>query len=226
MFIGMDLNHDLRGLEASFSRNFYNGDGLDAVCQQRSDGYFLLTAPHATNRWEDGRRKFADQYTGAMVQLLGSIADQSWLATDGVSADWMYWGERTDPFKLALDALLDEGKYLVNIVGARARYGVDIHIGIGSDPREEELEMAEMIEDTFGDFNVVTGGQFNAASHKSVRTYARSTGSGGIQLELAPIMRDPVEHPDTAGEFALRFSELLATRSARCMSREEESALV
>lgn len=79
--------------------------------------------------------------------------------------------------------------------------------------------MAEMIEDTFGDFNVVAAGQFNAVGPKSVRTYARSTGSGGIQLELAPSMRDPLEHPDTAGEFVLRFSELLATRSARCMDR-------
>lgn len=225
MFIYMDLTRDLLKLETSFSRNFYNGDSLDAVRQQKTDGYFLLTAPHATNRWQDGRRKFADQYTGSIVQLLGTTAGQSWLATDGVASDWTYWDERTDPFKAALDTLLDEGKYLVNVVGVSARYGVDLYVGLGNDPREEELEMAEMIEDTFGDFNVVTGGQFNAVSPKSVRTYARSSGSGGIQLELAPSMRDPLEHPDTAGEFVLRLSELLATRSTRCMAREE-SALV
>lgn len=158
MFNGMDLIRDLRMLEASFSRNYYNGDCLDAVRQHRSDGYFLLTAPHATNRWQDGRRKFADQYSGAVVQLLGNVAGQSWLASDGITSDWSYWDERNDPFKAALDELLDEGKYLINIVGASARYGVDIHIGIGSEPREEELEMAEIIEETFGDFNVVTGG--------------------------------------------------------------------
>ncbi|MET4144173.1 hypothetical protein [Arthrobacter sp. UYCo732] len=220
MFINMDLTHDLLTMEKFFSRNFYNGDSLDAVRQQKTDGYFLLTAPHATNRWQDGRRKFADQYTGSVVQLLGTTAGQSWLATDGVASDWTYWDERSDPFKLALDGILDEGKYLVNIVGASARHGVDIHVGIGNDPRSEELEMAEMIEDTFGDFHVVTNGQFNAASPKSVRTYARSTGSGGIQLELAPSMRDPLEHPDTAAEFVLRFAELLATRSARCTALE------
>ena len=221
MFTGMDLTRDLRMLEASFSRNFYNGDALDAVRHSKADGYFLLTAPHATNRWMDGRRKFADQYTGAMVQLLGATADQSWLATDGVSSDWTYWDERNDPFKLALDDMLDEGRYLVNIVGVSARYGVDIYVGLGNDPREEELEMAELIEDTFGDFNVVTGGQFNAVSPKSVRTYARSTGSGAIQLELAPSMRDALEHPDTAGEFVLRFAELLSTRSSRSMAKAE-----
>ncbi|ACL41945.1 hypothetical protein Achl_3994 (plasmid) [Pseudarthrobacter chlorophenolicus A6] len=220
MFIYMDLTRDLLKLETSFSRNFYNGDSLDAVRQQKSDGYFLLTAPHATNRWQDGRRKFADQYTGSVVQLLGTTAGQSWLATDGIASDWTYWDERNDAFKLALDSLLDEGKYLVNIVGVSARHGADLYVGLGSDPREEELEMAEMIEDTFGDFQVVAGGQFNALSPKSVRTYARSTGSGGIQLELAPSMRDPLAHPDTAGEFVLRFSELLATRSARCMDKE------
>lgn len=225
MFTGMDLTCDLRMLETSFSRNFYNGDILDAVRQHKSDGYFLLTAPHATNRWQDGRRKFADQYTGAMVQLLGSTAGQSWLASDGITSDWSYWDERTDLFKTALDGILDEGKYLVNIVGVSARYGADIYVGLGNDPREEELEMAELIEDTFGDFNVVTGGQFNALSPRSVRTYARSTGSGAIQLELAPSMRDPLEHPDTAGEFVLRLSELLSTRSNRCMA-QAESALV
>ena len=225
MFTGMDLTRDLRMLETSFSRNFYNGDALDAVRHSKSDGYFLLTAPHATNRWAEGRRKFADQYTGAMVQLLGATAGQSWLATDGISSDWNYWDERNDPFKLALDDSLDEGKYLVNVVGVSARYGVDIYIGIGNDPREEDLEMAELIEDTFGDFHVVTGGQFNAVSPKSVRTYARSTGSGAIQLELAPSMRDALEHPDTAGEFVLRFAELLSTRSNRSMERAE-SALV
>lgn len=216
----MDLTRELLKLETSFSRNFYNGDSLDAVRQQKTDGYFLLTAPHATNRWQDGRRKFADQYTGSVVQLLGSTAGQSWLATDGIASDWTYWDERNDAFKLALDSLLDEGKYLVNVVGVSARHGADLYVGLGSDPREEELEMAEMIEDTFGDFQVMTGGQFNALSPKSVRTYARSTGSGGIQLELAPSMRDPLAHPGTAGEFVLRFSELLATRSARCMERE------
>ncbi|WP_230854572.1 hypothetical protein [Arthrobacter terrae] len=217
----MDLTRDLRMLETSFSRNFYNGDTLDAIRQSKSDGYFLLTAPHATNRWSEERRKFADQYTGAMVQLLGATAGQSWLTSDGISSAWTYWDERSDPFKLALDDMLDEGRYLINVVGVGARYGVDIYVGIGNDPREEELEMAELIEDTFGDFNVVTGGQFNAVGPKSVRTYARSTGSGAIQLELAPRMRDAVEHPDTAGEFVLRFGELLTTRSARCMAREE-----
>jgi hypothetical protein len=221
MFIGMDMTRDLRMLETSFSRNFYNGDGRDAVRQHKADGYFLLTAPHATNRWQDGRRKFADQYTGAMVQLLGATAGQSWLASDGVTQDWAYWDERSDPFKTALDEMLDEGKYLINIQGVSGRDGVDLYIGLGNDPREEELEMAELIEDTFGDFNVVTGGQFNAVSPKSVRTYARSTGSGAIQLELAPSLRDPLEHPDTAGEFVLRLSELLATRSARCMAQTE-----
>jgi hypothetical protein len=221
MFIGMDLTRDLRMLEASFSRNFYNGDGQDAVRHHKADGYFLLTAPHATNRWQDGRRKFADQYTGAMAQLLGATAGQSWLASDGITPDWAYWDERSDPFKVALDDMLDEGRYLINIQGVSGRYGVDLYIGLGNDPREEELEMAEMIEDTFGDFNVVTGGQFNAVSPRSVRTYARSTGSGAIQLELAPSMRDPTEHPDTAGEFVLRLGELLATRSARCMAQTE-----
>lgn len=221
MFTGMDLTRDLQMLETSFSRNFYNGDTLDAVRHSKADGYFLLTAPHATNRWSEGRRKFADQYTGAMVQLLGATAGQSWLASDGISSDWIYWDERSDPFKLALDDMLDEGRYLINVVGVSARYGADIYIGLGNDPRDEELEMAELIEDTFGDFNVVAGGQFNAVSPKSVRTYARATGSGAIQLELAPSMRDPLEHPDTAGEFVLRFSELLSTRSARTIAREE-----
>lgn len=219
MLKGMDLTRDLRMLETSFSRNFYNGDALDAVRQQKADGYFLLAAPHATNRWQDGRRKFAEQYTGATAQLLGSLAGQSWLASDGISSDWSFWDERSDPFKLALDSMLDEGRYLINLHGTSARHGVDIYVGIGSDPRQEELDMAELIEDTFGDFNVVVGGRF-ALSHRSARTYARSTGSGAIQLELAPSMRDPLEHPDTAGEFVLRFSELLATRSARCMARE------
>lgn len=225
MFTGMDLTRDLRMLEASFSRNFYNGDTLDAVRQHKADGYFLLTAPHATNRWAEGRRKFADQYTGAMVQLLGATAGQSWLASDGITSDWTYWEDRSDPFKLALDTLLDEGKYLINVVGVSARYGADLYIGLGNDPREEELEMAELIEDAFGDFRVITGGQFNAVSPKSVRTYARASGSGAIQLELAPSMRDPLEHPDTAGEFVLRFAEVLSTRSTRCMARAE-SALV
>lgn len=212
-------------LETSFSRNFYNGDTVGAARHQSAGGYFLLTAPHATNRWQDGRRRFAEQYTGALVQLLGSRAGQSWLAADGLSTDWAYWDERNDPFKLALDGMLDEGRYLVNVQGVSARHGVDIYVGIGNDPGEEDLEMAELIEDTFGDFNVVTAGQFNALSHRSVRSYARSTGSGAIQLELAPSMRDVLEHPDTAAEFVLRFSEMLATRSARCMALTD-SAMV
>lgn len=85
--------------------------------------------------------------------------------------------------------------------------------------------MAELIEDIVGDFTVVTGGQFNAVSPRSVRTYARAGGSGAFQLELAPSMRDAVEYPDTAREFVLRLSEPPATRSSRCMTRGD-SALV
>lgn len=225
MFTDMDFTRELRILEAPFSRNFYNGDTLNAVRHHKDEGYFLLTAPHATNRWAEGRRRFADQYTGALVQLLGTAAGQSWLATDGISSDWSYWDERTDAFKAALDEELDEGKYLINVQGVSAKFGTDIFLGVGSDPREEELEMVELFEDTFSDFTVVTGGRFNGAGPKSPRTYARSTGSGGIQLELAPRMRDPLEHPDTAGEFALRLSELLANRSASCM-RQAAEALV
>lgn len=225
MFPGMDLTCNLRMLEANFSTRFYNGDSPGLVRHQQADGYFLLTAPHATNRWQDGRRRFAEQYTGAVVELLGSTAGQSWLATAGISPDWSKWGERVDPFKAALDVMLDEGRYLINIQGASARHGVDIYVGIGSDPRDEDLEMAELIEDTFGDFHVVTAGQFNALDPRSPRSYARSTGSGAIQLELAPSMRDAVEHPETSGEFVLRFSELLSTRSRRCMD-QARSALV
>lgn len=225
MFTSMDYARDLRMLETSFSRNFYNGDTLNAVRRQSSEGYFLLTAPHATNRWCEGRRRFADQYTGSMVQLLGTAAGQAWLATDGISSDWNYWDERKDPFKVALEEELDAGKYLVNIQGVSARYGADIHIGIGPDPRAEELDMAAGIEAAFPDFTVITGGRLNAAGPKSPRTYARATGSGGIQLELAPSMRDPLEHPDTSAEFVRRLSGLLASRSA--MGAElEEAALV
>lgn len=216
----MEWAHELRMHEASFSRNFYNGDLADAVQQQSSEGYFLLTAPHATNRWQDGRRRFADQYTGALVHLLGSTAGQCWLATDGITSEWSTWEERADPFKAALDTLLDQGKYLVNILGVSARHQTDIFVGIGHDPQDEDLEMAELVEDTFGDFKVVVGGPFSTVNPKSVRSYARSTGSGGVQLELGPRMRDPLEHPDTAGEFVLRLSELLSTRSARCMAQE------
>ena len=211
----MDVITDLRMLEMSFSRNFYNGDAMDAVRFHKDDGYFLLTAPHATNRWQDGRRRFADQYTGALVQLVGATAGQSWLAADGIASDWAYSDERKDAFKAHLDEILDVGRYLINIVGSSPKHGVDIFVGYGSDPSAEALEMAELIEDSFGDFNVVTGGQINATSPRSVRAYAKAMGSDGIQLELAPSMRDPEEHAGSAAEFVTRFAELLATRSSR-----------
>lgn len=54
-----------------------------------------------------------------------------------------------------------------------------------------------------------------------MRYYAKSTGSDGIQLELAPTMRDPVDHPDTAREFVTRFAEFVGTRLGRHLERSE-----
>ncbi|WP_269992343.1 hypothetical protein [Arthrobacter sp. B2a2-09] len=39
-----------------------------------------------------------------------------------------------------MDGLPDEANCLIDVVGLRARYGVDIHAEPGSDPLEEEFE--------------------------------------------------------------------------------------
>lgn len=215
----MDVRHELTELEAPFARNFYNGDILDSSAFVDAPGSVLLAAPHATNYVLDGKRRFADRGTGSLVQLLGRTAGQPSLVTTGMSTGWLYWDERSDTFKASIDRALEDGRYIVDVQGVGPRYGGDLFIGYGSDPTEEDLELAGAIGDAFSDFTVLVGGpRFNATSPRSILSYVRMIGGRGIQLDLAPSLRDTDEHPDTTAEFVTRFRDVL-------LAREQDSGL-
>lgn len=209
----MKLIEEYARLETKFARNFYHGDLPDRIRQKAGEGRFLLTAAHSSNRMIDGRPRPADRFTGAMAQLVATRAGQSWLAADGVVSEWAVWDERIDRFKVALDAHLDAGRFVIDLRAAPPRVAGDIFISFGTDPSEEAMETAELIGDAFSDFKVVASGRLITMGQVPLRAYARSRGGDGIQLNISSALRDPTEHPVTATEFISRFSRMLKERS-------------
>lgn len=224
MFPGMEPLKQYTALEQAYARNFYNGGDLGSIKQFDEPSYFLLTAAHATNHWTGNRRRFAETFTGAMAETLAAEGRHSFLAPDGAVPDWSYWDERYDPFKASLDEALEDGKFVLDIHGVSAKYGADLFIGYGPDPSEEALEFAELIIEAFDGYTVVAGGRFNATAPNTVRSYVQSTGGDGLQLDLAPTMRNPHEHPETTLDFIARFGTVLGAHSAGRLLREPVAA--
>lgn len=212
MLPGMKLIEEYARMEMKFARHFYNGDMPDRIRQHAGRGRYLLAAPHSSNRMIDGRPRGADRYTGAMAQMLATKAGQSWLAADGVISEWTAWENRHDRFRKALDAGLDLHQFVIDLRAAPQDAKADIFIGFSPRPSEAAMGLAEAIGDAFPDFRVVAGGRFNPPSPQTIRSYIQSRGGDGIQLNVAPTLRDPEEHPDAAELLITRLTELLKTR--------------
>lgn len=204
--------------ELTFARNFYNGDAPDTILSGDGPGYYLFTAPHASNTIQDGRRKPADLFTGPLAQALAGLTGSSWVATSGAVSEWAYWDERRDVFTQALDTGIEDGKFVIDINGVSARYGADIFIGHGTDPSDEALALADAIVYEFSEYRVVVGGKFNATSPRTVRSYIAGNGGDGLQLEIAPRLRNLDEFPHLPGDFIARFGGLLMTHAAEQLS--------
>lgn len=222
MFPGMEPLQQYTAREESFARRFYNGGDQGSIQRIDAPGYFLLTASHATNHWIGNHRKFAHPFTGAMARSVAEASGQSFLAPDGSVGDWSWWDERHDPYKTALDESLAAGKFVLDLHGVAAKYGADMFIGLGINPTEEALELADLIQDAFAGFTVVAGGRFNATASTTVRSYVREADGDGLQLDLAPMLRDPSLHPETTLECITRLGTAL---NAHAASRTVPTAL-
>lgn len=222
MFRGMEPLKQYIALEEGFARHFYNGGDPGSIQRIDAPGYFLLAASHAANHWAGNHRRFAHPFTGAMARTVAEATGQSFLAPDGAVGDWSWWDERHDPFKLALDEALEDEKFVLDIHGVSAKYGADLFIGYGTNPSDEALELADLIQDAFTGFNVVAGGRFNATAPTAVRSYIQGAGGEALQLDLSPVLRDPSTHPDTTLECITRLTTALDAHAA---SRSVPAAL-
>lgn len=207
-------NDSYAAREQVYARNFYNGDKPDQVRSGDGPGYYLFTAPHASNYLQDGRRRFAEPYTGALAETLGELTGSGWVATSGVASEWDYWDERRDPFATAIAAAAAAGRFVVDLNGVSARYGADIFIGLGTSPSEEATALADAIVYEFSEYRVVAGGKMNATSPRTVRSFVATQGGDGLQLELVPRLINPVEFPTGPGDFLTRLSGLLSAHAA------------
>ncbi|HEX9086511.1 MAG TPA: hypothetical protein VF867_03195 [Arthrobacter sp.] len=200
--------------ERIFARNFYNGEAPDTILSGDGPGYYLFTAPYASNTVKDGRRKSADRYTGSLAKALAVSTGSGWLAAAGAVSEWSYWDERRDAFTGALDDAVIDGKFVIDVNGVSARYGADIFIGYGSNPSEEALALADEIIYEFSEYRVVAGGKFNATSPRTVRSFIADSGGDALQLEVAPRLRNIDECPELPGNFITRFGTLLMNHAA------------
>lgn len=213
MLRGMKLIEEYVRLEAKFARHFYNGDMPDRIRQHKGKGGVLLAAPHSSNRMVGGRPRQADRYTGALAQILAIRSGHSWLAADGVISEWAAWESRHDRFRDALDAALDNGRFVIDLRAAPADARGDIFIGLGPRPSEAAMTLAERIDDAFPEFKVVVGGCGNTAACETLSSYARGRGGDGIQLNLSSPLRDPIEFPDSVATFIKTFAGILGSET-------------
>lgn len=200
--------------ERTYARNFYNGDKPDEIRSGDEPGYYLFTAPHASNYIQDGRRRFAEPYTGALAETLGELTGSGWVTAAGVASEWDYWDERRDPFTNAIREGVSNGQFVVDLNGLSPRYGADAFIGLGTSPSEEALALADAIVFEFAEYRVVAGGKLNATSPRTVRSFVAAQGGDGIQLELGPRLINAAEHPFGPEDFITRLAALLGTHAA------------
>lgn len=204
--------------ERTYAGNFYNGDKPDEIRSGDGAGYYLFTAPHASNYIQDSRRRFAEQYTGALAETLGELTGSGWVATAGIASEWDYWDERRDAFAGAIREGISDGQFVVDLNGVSPRYGADIFIGLGTSPSDEALALADAIVYEFSEYRAVAGGKLNATSPRTVRSFVASQGGDGIQLELAPRLINAADYPFGPEDFITRLAGLLGSHAAlQCM---------
>lgn len=213
MCTGM-LTDSYAARERFYARNFYNGDKPDEIRSGGGPGYYLFTAPHASNYIQDGRRRFAEPYTGALAETLGELTGSAWVAAAGAVSEWDYWDERRDAFTGAIRDGVGSGRFVVDLNGVSPRYGADLFIGLGTSPSDEALAVADAIVYEFSEYRVVAGGKLNATSPRTVRSFVASQGGDGIQLELAPRLINAAEHPFGPEDFITRLAGLLGSHAA------------
>lgn len=224
MCSGMTLIDSYAGRERSYARNFYNGDHPDALRSGTGPGHFMFTAPHASNYLQDGRRRFAEPYTGALAETLGDLTGGSWAASAGIASEWEYWEERRDAFSEAVRQGVSDGHFIVDLNGLSPRYGADMFIGLGTTPSQEALDLADAIVYEFSEYQVVAGGKLNATSPRTVRSFVASQGGDAIQLELVPRLINVADHPFGPEDFITRLSGLLGAHAASRLALESAAA--
>lgn len=224
MFPGMDLIASYTARERTFARNFYNGDEADAVLTGNGAGYFLFTAAHSAITVQDGRRKFADPFTGALALTLGELTGSACLAAAGTVSEWAYWDERRDSFTGILDEGIDAGRFVVDLNGVSPRYGADMFIGYGTTPSDEALALADALVYEFSEYRVVAGGKLNATSPRTVRSYVAGQGGDGIQLEIAPRLINADDNPFGPEDFITRLAGVLSAHAAQHAPLEQPVA--
>lgn len=220
----MTLIDSYAGRERSYARNFYNGEHPDALRSATGPGLFMFTAPHASNYLQDGRRRFAEPYTGALAETLGELTGGSFAAAAGIVSEWDYWDERRDAFTDALRQGVANGDFVVDLNGLSPRYGADMFIGLGTSPSEEALELADALVYEFSEYRVVAGGKMNATSPRTVRSFVAAQGGDAIQLELVPRLINVAEHPFGPEDFITRLSNLLGAHAAARLALETAAA--
>ncbi|MBN8209836.1 N-formylglutamate amidohydrolase [Bacillus sp. NTK071] len=182
-------------LEDQFSQHKYHGAIQSNEFTSNKEGVLpiLISAPHATKHWRNGRVKSADIYTGSIALLLYQLTGCHVMVKTKIGEDpnYVVGGE----YKEILSEFCRTHSIhtIIDLHGASSEHSFDIEMGSNFGESLSD-DKARRIAQVFQNhrFKVALNGTF-AASHKGTITnyVSQELGIDAVQLEINKEYRNP-----------------------------------
>lgn len=184
--------------------------GESPIVTLKGSGHIIVTAPHATESFREGRFRISDGGgTAALAHMLNRLGSATVLYTQYRSpSDPNYYDD--NEFKETLAALIDRQRptMVLDIHGSHDFRPYDIDIGtlngkslLGNTSLLPSL-LESLQQEGIGNFS---DNYFDAETHQTITRFACAKGVPTIQLEISSTWLRPSE----GGMMAHRFAQLL-----------------
>lgn len=156
------------------------------------DVKFVFTAPHAMMTKRKDGKFFSDMHTGPVTEVLADVCNSGLIICRQNNNTPREWEKHeVDGFYANLQTAVMLEKFIVDIHGMKNDHGVDVCIGLGSNPSDRSAMFASALVDNLKEFFTVSVNEpFNAKSLHSVVSYVQNFKGDAIQVELSLNVRE------------------------------------
>jgi hypothetical protein len=186
----MNYTRELESLELLFSKNGYNGD---LKSESKVGGYLgsvpvLISAPHSVNHYREGKLKYADMYTGALVMLIQKLTGCYCIFSTGVCEEdpnFILGGS----YKNLLENVVKYHniKYVIDIHGASESRDFDIDLGTLKGQSIDSTIVSDVVN-VFKEnsiLNVKVDDKFPALNPATITSFCcKELGISSVQMEI------------------------------------------
>lgn len=194
-----------RKYEKQFSDNQYDGDmkSKDGYVYSKGSIAILISAPHGVNHIREGKVKYADMYTGAIIKLMHELTGcHAIYKINKHGSDPNYDSyERDDDYKKTIVDIIEKNniKLFIDLHGCARERCMDLDIGTNFGKSLNGFDdLPEIIKTIFRNndiLNITHNKIFTANSANNIsRNAAERTGIASIQLEINRVYRDFNSH--------------------------------